>query len=204
MNNKQEITEKLKTLLGEDITEERFNELTWQLPQNKGLHIITNKGCQIIAARQDLYVHYDLPVVIQDNIVIKAKVLTKDGNLIESFGEANSKNCKNAYPISMAEKRGHDRVILKACDVYGDIYSEEENPEEFSRENSDDKQGYSQVSKDNQYDGFLLEIKMILTQEDFDTKWKDLQNRLKNSDLDDSQKKEVHKTIIDKFTINNQ
>ena len=204
MNNKQEITEKLKTLLGEDITEERFNELTWQLPQNKGLHIITNKGCQIIAARQDLYVHYDLPIVIQDNIVIKAKVLTKDGNLIESFGEANSKNCKNAYPISMAEKRGHDRVILKACDVYGDIYSEEENPEEFSRENSDDKQGYSQVSKDNQYDGFLLEIKMILTQEDFDTKWKDLQNRLKNSDLDDGQKKKVHKTIIDKFTINNQ
>ena len=204
MNNKQEIKEKLKTLLGEDITEERFNELTWQLPQNKGLHIITNKGCQIIAARQDLYVHYDLPIVIQDNIVIKAKVLTKDGNLIESFGEANSKNCKNAYPISMAEKRGHDRVILKACDVYGDIYSEEENPEEFSRENSDNEQGYSQISKDNQYDGFLLEIQMIPTQEDFDTKWKDLQNRLKNSDLDDSQKKKVHKTIIDKFTINNQ
>ena len=204
MNNKQEITEKLKTLLGEDITEERFNELTWQLPQRKGLHIITNKGCQIIAAKQDLYVHYDLPIVIQDNIVIKAKVLTKDGNLIESFGEANSKNCKNAYPISMAEKRGHDRVILKACDVYGDIYSEEENPEEFSRENSDDKQGYSQISKDNQYDGFLLEIQMIPTQEDFDTKWKDLQNRLKNSDLDDGQKKKVHKTIIDKFTINNQ
>ena len=204
MSNKQEITEKLKTLLGEDITEERFNELTWQLPQNKGLHIITNKGCQIIAAKQDLYVHYDLPIVIQDNIVIKAKVLTKDGNLIESFGEANSKNCKNAYPISMAEKRGHDRVILKACDVYGDIYSEEENPEEFSRENSDNEQGYSQISKDNQYDGFLLEIQMIPTQEDFDTKWKDLQNRLKNSDLDDSQKKKVHKTIIDKFTINNQ
>ena len=204
MSNKQEITEKLKTLLGEDITEERFNELTWKLPQNKGLHIITNKGCQIIAAKQDLYVHYDLPIVIQDNIVIKAKVLTKDGNLIESFGEANSKNCKNAYPISMAEKRGHDRVILKACDVYGDIYSEEENPEEFSRENSDNEQGYSQISKDNQYDGFLLEIQMIPTQEDFDTKWKDLQNRLKNSDLDDGQKKKVHKTIIDKFTINNQ
>ena len=204
MNNKQEITEKLKTLLGEDITEERFNELTWQLPQRKGLHIITNKGCQIIAAKQDLYVHYDLPIVIQDNIVIKAKVLTKDGNLIESFGEANSKNCKNAYPISMAEKRGHDRVILKACDVYGDIYSEEENPEEFSRENSDNEQGYSQISKDNQYDGFLLEIQMIPTQEDFDTKWKDLQNRLKNSDLDDGQKKKVHKTIIDNFTINNQ
>ena len=138
MSNKQEIKEKLKTLLGEDITEQTFNELTWQLPQRKGLHIITNKGCQIIAAKQDLYVHYDLPIVIQDNIVIKAKVLTKDGNLIESFGEANSKNCKNAYPISMAEKRGHDRVILKACDVYGDIYSEEENPEEFSRDNSDD------------------------------------------------------------------
>ena len=204
MNNKQEIKEKLKTLLGEDITEQTFNELTWELPQRKGLHIITNKGCQIIAAKQDLYVHYDLPIVIQDNIVIKAKVLTKDGNLIESFGEANSKNCKNAYPISMAEKRGHDRVILKACDVYGDIYSEEENPEEFSRENSDNEQGYSQISKDNQYDGFLLEIQMIPTQEDFDTKWKDLQNRLKNSDLDDGQKKKVHKTIIDKFTINNQ
>ena len=61
----------------------------------------------------------------------------------------------------MAEKRGHDRVILKACDVYGDIYSEEENPEEFSRENSDNEQGYSQISKDNQYDGFMFEIKNI-------------------------------------------
>ena len=164
MNNKQEIKEKMKTWLGEGITGHTVNELTWQLPQNKGLNIITNKGCQIIAAKQDIYVHYDLPIVIQDNIVIKAKVLTKDGNLIESFGEANSKNCKNAYPISMAEKRGHDRVILKACDVYGDIYSEEENPEEFSRENSDNEQGYSQISKDNQYDGFLLEIQMIPTQ----------------------------------------
>ena len=50
----------------------------------------------------------------------------------------------------------------------------------------------------------MFEIKNIETQEDFDTKWKDLQNRLKNSDLDGSQKRTLHELIKIKFTINNQ
>tara|TARA_R100001460_G_scaffold21629_1_gene44096 strand:+ start:1793 stop:2401 length:609 start_codon:yes stop_codon:yes gene_type:complete len=202
MSNKKEIYDKLKKLLG-DIDQQKFNEITWTLPQNKNLFIITNKGCQMIAAKQGLYVHYDQPIVIQDNIVIKAKVTTKDSNLIESFGEANSKNCRNPYPISMAEKRGHDRVILKACDVYGDIYSEEENKEEFNITKGKPI-GFQEVEHKNKLDGFMYEIDNIKDQDEFDSAWGDLQVRLKSSGFTTPDKQKIHSHIISKFKINNQ
>ena len=202
MSNKKEIYDKLKKLLG-DIDQQKFNEITWTLPQNKNLFIITNKGCQMIAAKQGLYVHYDQPIVIQDNIVIKAKVTTKDGNLIESFGEANSKNCRNPYPISMAEKRGHDRVILKACDVYGDIYGEEENKEEFNITKGEPI-GFQDVEHKNKFDGFMYEIDNIKDQDEFNSAWGDLQVRLRNSGFTLSDKQKIHSHIISKFKINNQ
>jgi len=43
-----------------------------------------------------------------------------------SIGEASPKNCKNAYPWAMAEKRAKDRVILKLIGLAGMVYSEEE------------------------------------------------------------------------------
>ena len=202
MSNKKEIEDKLKKLLGIN-DQQKLNELVWTLPQNKNLYIITNKGCQMIAAKQGLYVHYDQPIVIQDNIVIKAKVTTKDGNLIESFGEANSKNCRNPYPISMAEKRGHDRVILKACDVYGDIYSIEENEEEFNITKGEPI-GLQEVEHKNKLDGFMYEIDNIKDQDEFDSAWGDLQVRLKSSGFTTPDKQKIHSHIISKFKINNQ
>ena len=132
MSNRNEIANKLKKLLG-DIDQQKFGEITWTLPQNKNLYIITNKGCQMIAAKQGLYVHYDQPIVIQDNIVIKAKVITKDDNLIESFGEANSKNCRNPYPISMAEKRAMSRAVLKLTGFYELGHFGEDEADDFKR-----------------------------------------------------------------------
>ncbi len=206
MSNKIEIANKLKKLLGVN-DQQKLNELVWTLPQNKNLYIITNKGCQMIAAKQGLYVHYDQPIVIQDNIVIKAKVITKDDNLIESFGEANSKNCRNPYPISMAEKRGHDRVILKACDVYGDIYSEEENLEEFKKPTTihePEPVGLEEVKHKNKLEGFMFEIDNIKNQDEFDIAWGDLQVRLKSSGFTTPDKQKIHSHIISKFKINNK
>jgi len=54
-----------------------------------------------------------------------------------SFGEASPKNCKNMYPIAMAEKRSKDRVILKLLAIHGDLYSEEE-ADDFKRPLPDD------------------------------------------------------------------
>jgi len=53
----------------------------------------------------------------------------KQGRRAYSFGEATPKNCKNAYPVAMAEKRAKDRVILKLLCAHGYLYSESEADE---------------------------------------------------------------------------
>ena len=46
---------------------------------------------------------------------------------VESYGEASPKNCRNSYPVAMAEKRALSRVILKSADLYEmGIYGEDE------------------------------------------------------------------------------
>ena len=37
---------------------------------------------------------------------------------VESYGESNPKNTRNAYPIAMAEKRALSRVVLKMANLY--------------------------------------------------------------------------------------
>ena len=58
-----------------------------------------------------------------------------------SFGEASPKNCKNMYPIAMAEKRSKDRVILKLLAIHGDISSEEE-ADDFKQPRQSAPDGY--------------------------------------------------------------
>ena len=191
--NRQQAWQKIKKLCPNI---EESDKLAWQLKQNKQW-ILSNHAVQKIAAYNEIFVTYGEPQEIMGNIYIKATAKnTKTGLQIESFGETSSKNTHNAYPIAMAEKRAHDRVVLKACELYGDIESEDFN--------NQPSKNYKQHSADNQYDGFMLEIQMIETQEDFDSKWEDLRNRIKESDIDKEQKKTLHETIIDKFTINNQ
>ncbi len=45
----------------------------------------------------------------------------------ETFGEASPKNCRNSYPVAMAEKRALSRVVLKMADLYElGVYGEDE------------------------------------------------------------------------------
>ena len=82
---------------------------------------------QRIAAHNNIIVTYGEPKEIMGNIYIKATAKnTVTGLQIESFGETSSKNTHNAYPLAMAEKRAHDRVVLKCVDVYADFYSDVE------------------------------------------------------------------------------
>ena len=52
-----------------------------------------------------------------------------------SFGEVTPQNNKFEYPISVAEKRAVDRVILKALGIHGNVYSSEEIPNEKPNNN---------------------------------------------------------------------
>ena len=56
-----------------------------------------------------------------------------------SYGEASDKNCKNKFPLAMAEKRAKDRVILKLVGLHGYVYSDDEL--EDTADNPMDKSG---------------------------------------------------------------
>ena len=121
--DKQEAWAKIKKLCP-DI--EPSDKLAWQLKQNKQW-ILSNQAVQRIAAYNNIIVTYGEPKEIMGNIYIKATAKnTITGLQIESFGESSSKNTHNAYPLAMAEKRAHDRVVLKCVDVYADFYSDVE------------------------------------------------------------------------------
>jgi hypothetical protein len=91
-----------------------------------GTWVIYHNVLEKIAAQEGII--FSKPDVIckePTNVVIWYE--GKLGNLTaDSFGEANPKNNKNAYPYAMAEKRAKDRVILKLVGFSGLVYSEEE------------------------------------------------------------------------------
>lgn len=91
-----------------------------------GTWVIYHNVLEKIAAKEGVV--FSQPYVCSsspDNVAI---CVTGDhGKLCEwSIGEASPKNCKNAYPWAMAEKRAKDRVILKLIGLAGLVYSEEE------------------------------------------------------------------------------
>ena len=57
----------------------------------------------------------------------KTGKLEEDAKIVETYGEASTKNCRNAYPVAMAEKRALSRVVLKLADLYElGVYGEDE------------------------------------------------------------------------------
>jgi hypothetical protein len=57
------------------------------------------------------------------------------GKKFTSLGEVSPLNNEFPYPISVAEKRAADRVILKALNIHGDYYSQSELAPEQRNEN---------------------------------------------------------------------
>jgi len=71
-------------------------------------------------------VHCDLD---KDVAVVKAVALHKTKKFI-TLGEASPKNNQFEYPVAIAEKRAVDRAILKALGIHGNVYSDQEMPNE--------------------------------------------------------------------------
>lgn len=109
----------------------------WDL---RGKWIVLHWACERMATEAGIT--FDPPVIIEAdsaNGVASMCVTGHMGDIKEwSIGECAPKNNKNAYPWSMAEKRGKDRVILKLLGLHGLAYSEEEldrDEDENKREN---------------------------------------------------------------------
>ncbi|WP_049732829.1 hypothetical protein [Rhizobium ecuadorense] len=99
----------------------------WQIPQNKQW-VAKHAALEVVATKAD--VKFSMPTIIEADTEKGIAVLAVSGSLGDrsdwSTGEASSKNCKNAYPWAMAEKRAKDRVVLKLVGIHGLVYSEEE------------------------------------------------------------------------------
>lgn len=130
----------------------KFRDLTEKYDLNKddffkapqGFVIITRTGIEKIQRGLNLIVQYEVETALCDVekgcYVIKAIAvqLGKEMNLktgkmedtqklVETYGEASPKNCRNSYPVAMAEKRALSRAVLKSADLYElGVYGEDE------------------------------------------------------------------------------
>ena len=119
---------------------ERLNELykkyglnsedTFRSPQ--GWTIITRQGIDAIQAAAGIDITYEPVVVERDFVVVKARgsMLSDREIFVETFGEADrgtKGNCRQNYPVAMAEKRAMSRAVLKLSGFYAlGAYGEDE------------------------------------------------------------------------------
>tara|TARA_R100001460_G_scaffold52815_1_gene91759 strand:+ start:2515 stop:2907 length:393 start_codon:yes stop_codon:yes gene_type:complete len=84
----------------------------------QGWTIFRRQGIDKIQAKANIDIKYKTIVCEKDFVVIKAKGKL-DENKIETFGEADrNSNCRQTYPVAMAEKRAMARVVLKLTGFY--------------------------------------------------------------------------------------
>ena len=67
------------------------------------------------------------------------------GSKFTSLGEVSPLNNEFPYPIAVSEKRAVDRVILKALNIHGDLYSQSEIPPQQRNENQGIKLEHSEI-----------------------------------------------------------
>ena len=110
------------------------SEDSFKSPQ--GWTIITRNGIDKIQASADIKIKYDSIVTERDFVVVKAKAQAGEA-YIETYGEADrgpKGNCRQNYPVAMAEKRAMSRAVLKLSGFYGidGVYGQDES-DDFKR-----------------------------------------------------------------------
>ncbi len=85
---------------------------------SQGWTIIKRAGIDKIQAAAEIDIEYHPIVIEREFAVIKAVAKMADKK-IETFGEADRKlNCRQTYPVAMAEKRAMGRAVLKLSGFY--------------------------------------------------------------------------------------
>ena len=105
---------------------------TFKSPQ--GWNIITRNGIDKIQANAGIDITYEVIVCERDFVVVKAKgsMLSDKEVFVETFGEADRSakgNCRQNYPVAMAEKRAMSRAVLKLSGFYAieGVYGQDES-----------------------------------------------------------------------------
>lgn len=121
-------TEKLRELFKKY---ELTNDDYFKSPQ--GWTIITRSGIDKIQATANIKIKYETVTVSPKFVVIKA--LAEYGTAeIETYGEADrDSNCRQTYPVAMAEKRAMSRAVLKLTGFYSAGVFGEDESDDFKR-----------------------------------------------------------------------
>lgn len=107
--------------------------------QHQHYTIITRQGIEKIQAKHNIRVRFDVEHhdPSTNTICLRGYAWhagTPD-DVIETFGEVNPKNNRNAYPWAMAEKRTLSRLVLKAAGLYAEGVFGEDEAEDFAKSN---------------------------------------------------------------------
>ena len=97
--------------------------------------IITRSGVDKIQAAAGIDIKYTVEALQPTFVVVKAtaSMIADKEIFVETFGEADcgtdgsKSNCRQNYPVAMAEKRAMSRAVLKLSGFYAEgVYSEDE------------------------------------------------------------------------------
>ena len=91
-------------------------EDTFRSPQ--GWTIITRSGIDKIQAEADIDIEYEMLELSQGKSAAVKATAEWNNRKLQTFGEANEKNCRQSYVLAMAEKRAMSRIVLKLTGFY--------------------------------------------------------------------------------------
>ena len=115
----------------------KVNKGLWELQPGK--FAILHKEVERLAYEFGVETEVDTQYVdlVKGCAVVKA-VARYQGKRFTTLGEGSPANNDWKFPVSIAEKRAVDRAVLKALNIHGTYYSEEEleNKKESRNENS--------------------------------------------------------------------
>ena len=103
--------------------------------------VMYHRYVEIAGAKNNItYDLHDVEFNTEKKIAVVKCIAKHKDRTITTYGEASPFNCKNAYTVSMAEKRAVDRAILKLLGIHGFVYSEDEidNTESLSSKSLDE------------------------------------------------------------------
>ena len=113
---------------------------------DKGKFAILHKEVERLANNYGIETDIELKYcdLLKGCAVVKATARYQ-GKRFTSLGEVSPANNLFSYPIAVCEKRAADRVILKALNIHGDLYSQSELPPKQRNENQGIKLDHSEL-----------------------------------------------------------
>ena len=99
--------------------------------------IVTREGIEKIQQAENIRITYEIVEGnTQEGIVTlhaRGYRAEEPDYVVETFGEVNPKNNRNAYPWAMAEKRALSRIVLKLSGLYSEGVFGEDESDSFKR-----------------------------------------------------------------------